>query len=354
MNAPDTRHTPDLAEQLSRAKATIAESEARYRYIVETTNEGVWLIDAAHKTTFMNRRMAQMLGCEADMGAGRSPIEFLDEAGRANFRAHLDHPGDVQMEVQFIRLDGTSLWALLAATPMIDATGRYNGSLAMVKDVTERKQAAEAAEDLSRRAAQRERLLTTTLASISDFTYTCDRVGRFLYINRPLLDWWGVALDDAVGRSFIDLGYPAASADWLQRQVQEVFETRQSLSGETRYLSPAGVTGYHEYILSPAVGADDDVEFVVGSTRDISARKAAEAELRRARDAAAAASHAKSDFLVNVSHQIWTPMKDITRMTDLLLDDELTSEQRQRLETIKSSARALMAVVTSVLDFSRK
>jgi PAS domain S-box-containing protein len=67
-------------------------SEERYRRIVETANEGVWLIDAANKTTFMNLRMAQMLGCEADMGVGRSPFEFLDEAGRATLAAHAERP----------------------------------------------------------------------------------------------------------------------------------------------------------------------------------------------------------------------------------------------------------------------
>ena len=73
---------------LVKAQEALRASEERYRSIVETTNEGMWLIDANNKTTFMNRRMAQLLGCEADMGMNRSPFEFLDEAGQAKLTAH--------------------------------------------------------------------------------------------------------------------------------------------------------------------------------------------------------------------------------------------------------------------------
>src|ERR1700684_2610416 len=68
----DSRNmTPVL---LAKAQEALQASEERYRSIVETANEGVWLIDAENKTTFMNLRMAQMLGCEEDMGVGRSPL----------------------------------------------------------------------------------------------------------------------------------------------------------------------------------------------------------------------------------------------------------------------------------------
>jgi PAS domain-containing protein len=91
----DSRNqTPVL---LARAQDALRASEERYRRIVETANEGVWMIDAANETTFMNRRMAQMLGCEADMGMGRSPIEFLDEAGRATLAAYIEQPEMAQV-----------------------------------------------------------------------------------------------------------------------------------------------------------------------------------------------------------------------------------------------------------------
>jgi PAS domain S-box-containing protein len=90
-----------------------------------------------------------------------------------------------------------------------------------------------------------------------------------------------------------------------------------------------------------------------GYLADISQAKQASEELSRAKDAAEVANRAKSDFLANMSHEIRTPMNGVIGMTELTLETDLTDEQREYLEIVKSSSDALLRVINDILDFSK-
>ena len=82
-------------------------------------------------------------------------------------------------------------------------------------------------------------------------------------------------------------------------------------------------------------------------------REKVEAELKEAKEAAEAASRAKSEFIANISHEVRTPMNGIIGMTELVLDSELTREQRDHLEAVRASADALLTIINDLLDFSK-
>jgi PAS domain S-box-containing protein len=133
--------------------------------------------------------------------------------------------------------------------------------------------------DTDKRSEQHWRILEATLSSIADFAYTIDRAGRFLYVNKPLLDLWGKTSQEALGKNFFDLQYPDEVARRLQGEIEEVFATGKKITDETPHVSSKGAVEYFEYIFSPVIGASGTVDFVAGTICDITVRKDSEKHL---------------------------------------------------------------------------
>jgi PAS domain S-box-containing protein len=155
-------------EELKRSEAVLREtreSEKRYRRIVETTNEGVWLLDSKLHTCYANRQMEEMLGYEPGEMAGRSVFDFY-------FPEDLEHKQQLlrrrqqgvreQIEERLRRRDGSELWLRMAVCPLMKDSGEFDGALAMVSDITERRRV----EEKLRESEARERAKANELEAI--------------------------------------------------------------------------------------------------------------------------------------------------------------------------------------------
>jgi PAS domain S-box-containing protein len=144
-----------------RAEQTIRESEQRYRSIVEGAQEGIWLIDARWRLTFVNARLTEMFGYLPGEMLGHPIVEFMDDEERAvapeKMRAR-ERGARATHEAKFRRKNGSELWALVSGNPLLDEQGQFAGALALITDITERKHServlqryADALRTLSRR-----------------------------------------------------------------------------------------------------------------------------------------------------------------------------------------------------------
>ncbi|MCP5468459.1 MAG: response regulator [Deltaproteobacteria bacterium] len=104
---------------------------------------------------------------------------------------------------------------------------------------------------------------------------------------------------------------------------------------------------------APIYNQDGSIESFVCVAQDISERKEAEEQMLHAKESAEEMNQLKSQFLANISHEIRTPMNGIIGMTELTLTSQLSPEQRENLEIVKSSSSQMMEIIDEILDFSK-
>jgi PAS domain S-box-containing protein len=137
----------DITER-KETEGALLESEARYKRIIETANEGIMIMDKQFHYAFVNQKLADMLGYQPEEMLGRPVTAFIFEEDLPDHEAMMQMRASgigTQYERRHRRKDGSCCWTIVSATPLKDEAGRFDGSFAMLADITERKNA-----DLSR------------------------------------------------------------------------------------------------------------------------------------------------------------------------------------------------------------
>lgn len=129
--------------------------------------------------------------------------------------------------------------------------------------------------ELQRERRQYEAIMSAT----PDFIYTIDLNRRFSYVNRSLLEMWGKRWDEAVGKTFLEIGYPVWHAEMHEREIEQVVSTKKPFRGEIHFTGTLGKRLY-DYIFVPVFGRDGEVEAIAGTTRDVTDSRANERRLR--------------------------------------------------------------------------
>ncbi|MGH7244761.1 MAG: PAS domain-containing protein [Phycisphaerales bacterium] len=256
---------------------TLEGADRPYRLMVEQMQQGAATLYLDGSIAYCNVRLAEMLVCPHEKVVGATLRDFIVEADYPTYDALLEQgkKSSGRGEARLKCCNGETIPVLLTFNTLPEDCGVAIGVL--VTDLTAQRhheQLAKAQKSLREHSV----LFDRVLSSITDFVYFFDLHGRFTFVNRPLLDLWGMSLEEAVGKTFFELPYPHELAKKLHKQIQQVIETGQGVVDETPYTSPTGTPGFYQYIFTPVFGADGKVEAVAGSTRDFSTIKRLEAE----------------------------------------------------------------------------
>jgi PAS domain S-box-containing protein len=244
-------------------------------------------------------------------------------------------------EVEFIRKDGTRLPVLMGLASLDRGARRAVG---FVLDLTKRR----AAEDAARAS---ERRLQAIVDSLDDLVLELDSQGTYVNIWTRNESALIRPKDELIGRTcqeFLDHDLMTSVLEGIRRVLatglSEEMEYSMVIGGAKRWF----LARFNPLGSQP--GASKTVCLVI---RDITQRKAAEAQMLRAMQAAELANRTKSEFLANMSHEIRTPMHGILGTLELVLESELKDEQRRYLDLAKTSADSLLGILNDILDLSK-
>lgn len=215
----------DVSE-IKLAEAAARESDRKYRQIVDTASEGIWVIDTSGDTTFVNRRMADMLGYSIDEMMGRSMYAFMEADVRKEAAHSLEKRDEEIVESfdsRFRRKDGSDLWAVISTTPMLDEAGTAVGALGMITDITRRKQAEQ---ELAFLVVELEDRVAARTADLEAFAYSVAHDLRaplraMQGFSSVLLEDYAERLDDD-GRSY--LARIATGSERMGHLIEDLLE----------------------------------------------------------------------------------------------------------------------------------
>jgi len=281
--------------------------------------------------------------CESAYADPSSWIESIHPDDRERVTREFERAGadPTQVEYRIVRPDGGLRWIWVRMFPVRTETGTQTRMIGIAQDCTERKQ-----------AESMQAFLASIVESSDDSIVGTDLNGRIVSWNQGAEKLFGYTAGEAIGKLITMLFPQDRQKDYVQvlnrirrqEHVERFESVRVAKDGK-----PIPVLT----IVSPIRDRSGRLQGVSAIYRDMTTEKKAAAELLRAKEAAEAASQAKSTFLATMSHEIRTPMNGILGMTELVLDSDVTDDQRESLDLVRLSTESLLAVINDILDFSK-
>jgi PAS domain S-box-containing protein len=341
----------------ARLYTEVREREQQYRSVIENVREVIFQIDLHGNWTFLNPAWTSLTGFPVSESLGQFFVSFVDSEDRAALtndfvRQIAQKQTHYHGELRYSAADGSMRWVEARAQMTYRDDGGFDGAFGVLTDVSERRLAE------IELARQRDFALQVMSNMAQGLTVT-GPAGQFEYVNPAFARMLDRTPEELIGKSPRDFTLPEDVAPGSTAALEDAWNrgSANASTYETRLRRADGSILYALITSAPRLRGrgihDGPISGSITVVTDLTERKHMEEALALARDQALEASRLKSEFLATMSHEIRTPMNSILGMTDLLLDTELTREQKELAEGTQDAAQALLAIIDDILDFSK-
>ncbi len=259
----------DVTEN-KKSEEKLCESEEKYRNIVETANEGIYLVNDEEKITYANKIIAELSGYAMEEIVGRPIWDFINEESKPFAKRILKKRRqgvNESYDVKLMRKDGSSIWAFISSKPFFNKDGKFTGYLGMLTDITERKKAEE-------KLRESEEKYRNIVEIANEGILVIDAELRITYYNKKLMEMLGYNSEECIGRPIWDFIREESKVSVklnMEKRLQDINE-----SYELELICKDGLSLWVLLNSKYLFGKDDKFMGSISMLTDITERKVSE------------------------------------------------------------------------------
>ena len=344
----------DLALR-KKAEAHVGYSDEKYRNIIENASVVMYTTDINGTITFANKQVGELTGYTVEELIGKDFSFLVHPSWLQQVFNH--YTNQFQQKIPSTNFEfvtktknGQQKWVEQTAQ-LLMKDNLVLGYQCMVKDITEKKKIELELKESEQKRKENQLRLEAILENTTSLIFIKSLDGRYIMINRRFREVMGVSDEMVINKTDYDFSEKEA-ADHYKRLDDEVISTRKPVETEEWIYGPEGRKNLL-LIKFPLIDHKRKIFGISGIATDITDRVLYQQKLIEARKNAEEAKQLQEQFLANMSHEIRTPMNGIQGMTNLLLQTELNTQQKEFTGMIKRSVNNLLVIVNDILDFSK-